>query len=84
MIDLLIGSGITAIIMYGKPTQFIRMGLSKVGLSSLTSCALCTGFWVGVFLTIVKNQQILYPFAVACAAWAIDAFVNGLREYYIK
>ena len=84
MIELFIGSGMTAILLYGKPTKFIRIIMGRVGLETLSKCALCMGFWVGVIMAIIYQKHILYPFAIASFSWLVDAIVNSMRENYIK
>lgn len=46
---ILIAYGLTQILCYGKILDNIRPKKGKWG--ELFSCSMCTGFWVGVFLS---------------------------------
>jgi hypothetical protein len=83
-IELLSAAGLTAILMYGKPTEPIRVLAKKVHLESLFKCALCVGFWVGLLYAIALSRAAYYPPAVAGFCWAFDAIVNALREVYVR
>ena len=89
--SMFIGSGMTAILMYGKPTAFIRKGLCLVGLEGLTKCALCMGFWVGVVMTLAYTPDIMslpwleipfmFPFGIASFSYLMDALIGALLTY---
>ena len=80
--DLLACAGFTAILMYGKPTSFLRGAIETVA-PTLTKCALCLGFWVGVVMGYYLKEPF-FPFSCAAFCWAFDAAVNALREVYVK
>ena len=84
IIELLSAAGLTAILMYGKPTAPLRYLAKKAHLDTLFTCALCVGFWVGLAYAIVLSKEAYYPLAVAGFCWAFDAVVNALREVYVK
>ena len=88
IVDLLGAVGLTAILMYGKPTEPIRKLAKVVRLEGLFKCALCLGFWTGVAYEIVfwewASGWWIFPFASAAFCWICDALVNSLRETYIK
>lgn len=88
MIDLLVGAGLTAILMYGKPTRPIRDFLDNVlGVGEMFSCALCTGFWSGVIISSLQiwmgntNLQPLFPFAVSAFSWFFDTLIKLMQSY---
>jgi len=82
MIELLSCAGFTALLMYGKPTAFIRGAIERFS-PILPRCALCLGFWVGVAMGFHLGDP-LFPFASAGFCWAFDALVNALREAYVE
>lgn len=84
MIELLACAGLCAILMYGKPTEPIRILAKAVRLESLFKCALCTGFWVSLFFALLTQQAPWFPFAGAAFCWFLDAAVNAMREVYLE
>ena len=86
MIDLLIGAGLTAILMYGKPTRPIRDFFDRaLGIGEMFSCALCTGFWSGVIVSSVQlwmgnDVPPLFPFAVSAFAWFFDTLIKLMQS----
>lgn len=83
--------GLTFILKYGKPTQFIRDYFnSKV--PGLFECSLCLGFWSGVLHLILLGcinpsvWLILLPCASAAMSWFTDTIILSMEmvEIYIK
>jgi hypothetical protein len=68
--------------MYGKPLEKIRNYLVKKSssLEQLLKCYFCTGFWVGIFFSLVLIgripiiENLLLPFA-SCAFCGLAGFV---------
>jgi len=87
VIDLLAGAGLTAILMYGKPTRPIRQFLDKtLGVGEMFSCALCTGFWAGVIVSFLQTWQgvaisPLFPFTVSAFSWFFDTLIKLMQSY---
>ncbi len=52
--------GMTQIIVYG--TIFNKIRPTQGWLGQLLSCAMCTGFWVGVFLWAISGTTELFRF----------------------
>ena len=82
MHELLPSAGLTAILMYGKPTQTIRDGIARF-FPFLPKCALCLGFWVGVPIGLYLKDPF-FPFSASAFSWGFDAAVNAMREVYLE
>ena len=57
---ILISSGLTQILVYGKIFDKIRP--SEGWLGELLSCPMCTGFWVGLFLWVTNDYTQLFNY----------------------
>jgi hypothetical protein len=57
---LLVSSGMTQILVYGK--IFDRIRPSRGWFGELFSCSMCTGFWVGVFLWLSNDLTTLFNY----------------------
>lgn len=74
IVDLLAIVGLHWIIKYGsilnKPREiFCKLSLIK----SLIKCSLCLGFWCGLIVGVVSQQNILtYGLAGAAICWMAD------------
>ena len=68
---ILCAYGMTQILVYGKIFDKIRP--TKGWFGELFSCAMCTGFWVGVFLWAINGFTELFTFDYSL----ITAFVLG-------
>ena len=74
IVDILAIVGLHWIIKYGsilnKPRKiFCKMSLIK----SLIKCSLCLGFWCGLIVGVISQQNILtYGFAGAAMCWLAD------------
>ena len=89
MIDLLAGAGLTAVLMYGKPTRPIRDFFNSIGVGEMFSCALCTGFWSGVIISSMQiwmgnTMQPFFPFAVSAFSWFFDSLIKLIQSYERK
>lgn len=49
-------------------------------LKELTSCSFCTGFWVGVGISLTFCPNILLPFACAGATYVLERNVVLIDE----
>lgn len=82
---LLSCTGLTLILLYGKPTAFLR----ETFLKDLLKCSLCTGFWVGIIhllflFPILGFQSLLLPCASAAVSWLLDSLILLLQICEIK
>jgi hypothetical protein len=96
---IIAGYGMTSILVWGaifeKPRTFIKKHSKFFG--DLISCTLCTGTWVGFFMSIILGGLIntyielpMFPtmffdgMFVAGAVWALNAIVEFFEENRIK
>ena len=89
-------AGLTLILKYGKPTEFIREYLSSKDdrFEYLFKCSLCLGFWSGIFhalLVFTFNLSdliiaLLIPAASAVCSLFLDSTIQCIQiiELYIK
>ena len=57
---ILVASGLTQILVYGKVLDKIRPTQGWMG--ELLSCPMCTGFWSGVFLWVTNGFTTLFNY----------------------
>ena len=57
---ILVSSGLTQILVYGKIFDSLRP--KKGWLGQLFSCPMCTGFWSGVFLWVTNDYTELFNY----------------------
>ena len=96
---ILAGYGMTSIIVWGsifeRPRNFIKKHSKFFG--DLISCTLCTGTWVGFFMSLVlgglTKNYFNTPWFVsfffdgmftAGSVWAINAIIEFFEENRIK
>jgi len=74
------------ILKYGTILNFPRKILCKLPfLRELFKCSLCLGFWVGVVVYFIsENDYILFPFVSAGICWVVDNINNVLQSIEIK
>ena len=83
--ELLACIGLTFIFKYGSILSWPRDILCKIGfLRELFKCSLCLGFWSGVIIYFIDQQNILLPLASAAVCWAADSFIAILQWLEIK
>jgi len=83
--ELLACVGLTFILKYGSVLNWPRKLLCKIGFfQELFKCSLCLGFWSGVGVYMIEQQNILLPLASAAVCWAADSFVAILQWLEIK
>jgi hypothetical protein len=83
--------GLTFILLYGKPTQFIRDFFNKK-IPGLFECSLCLGFWSGVmhciFLSFLDPSiwLLLLPCASSALSWMCNSLTLAIEmvEIYLK
>jgi len=91
LLTLLSCVGLTLILKYGKPTQFIR-DFFKNKIEGLFECSLCLGFWSGVIHCILLSTiapsvwLLMLPFASAAMSWLTDTIILSVEmvEIYLK
>lgn len=96
---IIAGYGMTSILVWGSIFEGTRNFIKKHSkfFGDLISCTLCTGTWVGFFMSIVLggliNTYIELPIVptvffdgmfTAGAVWAINAIVEFFEENRIK
>jgi hypothetical protein len=96
---IIAGYGMTSILVWGSIFDRARTFIKKHSkfFGDLISCTLCTGTWVGFFMSIVLggliNTYIELPIVptvffdgmfTAGAVWAINAIVEFFEENRIK
>jgi hypothetical protein len=96
---ILASYGMTSIIVWGKIFENQREWIKKHSkfFGDLVSCTLCTGTWVGFFMSLVlgglsnhfvQSHWIVYFFFdgmfTAGSVWALNAIVEFFEESRIK
>jgi len=96
---ILAAYGMTSIIVWGSIFESTRTTIKKYSkfFGDLVSCTLCTGTWVGFFMSLVlgglSNHFIQAPWFVyfffdgmftAGSVWALNAIVEFFEESRIK
>lgn len=83
--ELLACVGLTFILKYGSILNWPRDILCKLEFfKELFKCSLCIGFWSGVCVYMIEQQNVLLPFASAATCWAADSVVAILQWWEIK
>ena len=74
IVELLAIVGLHWIIKYGSILNKPRDIICKLSLiKSLIKCSLCLGFWCGMIVgTITQQNILLYSFAGAAVCWLAD------------
>lgn len=83
--------GLTLILKYGKPVEFIRNFFNKK-IFGLFECSLCLGFWAGIIHSLILGYLdpsmwlILLPCASAALSWLLDSSILSIEmiEIYLK
>ena len=91
LLTLLSCVGLTLILKYGKPTQFIR-DFFKNKIEGLFECSLCLGVWSGAIHCILLSNTspsvwlLMLPFASAAMSWLTDTIILSVEmiEIYLK
>ena len=83
--ELICCVGMHWIFKYGSILNIPRDFLSKLNIfDSLFKCSLCLGFWVGIVVSLLTDNNILLPFASAGVCWFLDNINNTLQSVEIK
>jgi hypothetical protein len=90
-LQLVAGTGITAIVVYGSIFNIPRDWLKSKSciLKEFLSCSLCVGFWSGFVLSHFVNdtviQHAVLGFATSATSWLYDSVVgaNQAREVFL-
>jgi hypothetical protein len=83
MIDLivfiLVCYGVSNIIVNGKICKPIREALKGFSwVYSLITCIMCTGFWVGLVVSIFSGRPLSWAFLSSGAVWIIHVVMFKL------
>lgn len=86
MIELLACVGLTFILKYGTILNYPRNILKKLHktFEQLFKCSLCLGFWSGVVVYFVNQQNVLLPLCSAAVCWMADSVIGILQYTEIK
>ena len=79
---ILCAYGMTQILVYGKIFDSIRP--TKGWWGELLSCAMCTGFWVGVFLWAINGFTELFTFDYTFVNFLICGWISSGTSYFIS
>lgn len=83
--ELLACVGLTFILKYGSILNWPRKLLCRLEFfQELFKCSLCLGFWSGIIIYTVDQQNLLLPLASAATCWAADSVVAILQWWEIK
>lgn len=83
--ELICCVGMHWIFKYGSILNIPRNFLSKLNIfDSLFKCSLCLGFWVGIVVSLLTDNNILLPLASAGVCWFFDNINNTLQSVEIK
>jgi len=83
--ELLACVGLTFILKYGSILNWPRKLLCRLEFfQELFKCSLCLGFWSGIIVFTVDQQNLLLPLASAATCWAADSVVAILQWWEIK
>ena len=90
-LQLVAGTGATAIIVYGsifnQPRNWLKSKATII--KEFLSCSMCVGFWVGFVMSYNVNvtilQHIVLGFSVSACSWLYDSVVgaNQAREVFL-
>ncbi|MDB2481791.1 DUF1360 domain-containing protein [bacterium] len=79
MIELFSFSGITIIITSSTIMSYFRDKFSMLGhyAEEMIHCPMCTGFWVGLFMSLVRGLDItVYAPATSLLSWIIFSYID--------
>ena len=84
--DILACVGLTFILKYGAILNVPRKIITKVhpSIQELFNCSLCLGFWSGVGIWCIEQDNIVLPLISACVCWYADAIIGILQYTEIK
>lgn len=73
--------GITILITQSSILERFRNAVSSLGdlFDELIHCAMCTGFWVGLILSLIFEKDVLhYSVASSLISWIVFITANGI------
>lgn len=77
--------GLHWILKYGSILNLPRSFITKLKIfENLFKCSLCLGFWAGVIVSLLTDNNILLPFASAGVCWFMDNINNTLQSIELK
>lgn len=85
-LQLVAGTGATAIIVYGSIFKLPRNWLKNKHkfIDELLSCSMCVGFWVGFvmshLLNVTYTQHIIIGLAISACSWLYDSVVGACQS----
>jgi len=77
-----IAFGLTQILVYGSIFESLRPKEGKLG--ELFRCPMCMGFWVGVFLWLIKDFTTLIIFDSSIVTGLFCGFVSSGVSYILS
>jgi hypothetical protein len=81
---ILCSYGLTFILVYGSIFDRIRPKKESGKIGELLSCPLCTGFWSGVFLTVVSPHTSLFTFEVSFVNMFLMGCLSAGTSYILS
>jgi hypothetical protein len=79
--------GLTFILKYGSILDYPRSQIRKLNpfFEELFKCSLCLGFWSGLFVGLVSQENLLlFPFYGAAISFFADQFLELIQTAIIK
>lgn len=79
ILALLASYGLTAILIESQLFNWFRWTLHKCGVSKLTRCYRCMGFWVGLLVGCVSLSGVacvLFPFAASGLCYGLHRLIG--------
>ena len=77
--------GLHWILKYGSILNLPRSFIIRLKIfENLFKCSLCLGFWAGVIVSLLTDNNILLPFASAGVCWFMDNINNTLQSIELK
>ena len=81
---ILTAYGLTQILVYSKIFESIRPDKDKYGLIGyMAHCAMCMGFWVGMFLFFINAWTELFTFKYSIGNMFICGWVSSGTSYLL-
>ncbi len=79
--DSLVMVGVCFILKYASIISFVREPLKKIDFfEKLFKCALCLGFWVGLFYSFTSPYTLELAFYSAAICWISDFAIQFIMS----
>ena len=82
---ILTAYGLTQILVYSKIFERIRPSRDQYGLIGyMANCAMCMGFWVGMFLFFINGWTELFTFKYSIGNMFICGWLSSGTSYMLS